>query len=30
VNRGLNVFKGLKGYWSADEKKFGIVQLRRH
>jgi branched-chain amino acid aminotransferase len=30
VNRGLNVFEGLKGYWSADEKKFGIVQLRRH
>src|SRR5579863_6000910 len=30
VNRGLNVFEGLKGYWQADERKFGIVELNRH
>ena len=30
VNRGLNVFEGLKGYWQADGKEFGIVELRRH
>jgi len=30
VNRGLNVFEGLKGYWQANERKFGIVALRRH
>ncbi len=30
VNRGLNVFEGLKGYWQADGTKFGIVELRRH
>jgi branched-chain amino acid aminotransferase len=30
VNRGLNVFEGLKGYWQADESAFGIVELRRH
>jgi branched-chain amino acid aminotransferase len=30
VNRGLNVYEGLKGYWQANERKFGIVALRRH
>lgn len=30
VNRGLNVFEGLKGYWQADGKEFGIVELHRH
>lgn len=30
VNRGLNVFEGLKGYWQVDGKEFGIVELRRH
>jgi branched-chain amino acid aminotransferase len=30
VNRGLNVFEGLKGYWQADESAFGIVEMRRH
>jgi branched-chain amino acid aminotransferase len=30
VNRGLNVYEGLKGYWQADQKEFGIVELRRH
>lgn len=30
VNRGLNVFEGLKGYWQTDGKEFGIVELRRH
>jgi branched-chain amino acid aminotransferase len=30
VTRGLNVFEGLKGYWQADGKTFGIVELRRH
>jgi branched-chain amino acid aminotransferase len=30
VNRGLNVFEGLKGYWQADEGAFGIVEMRRH
>jgi branched-chain amino acid aminotransferase len=30
VNRGLNVFEGLKGYWQADQSAFGIVELRRH
>ncbi|MGA7860054.1 MAG: aminotransferase class IV [Terracidiphilus sp.] len=30
VNRGLNVFEGLKGYWQADGLEFGIVELRRH
>lgn len=30
VNRGLNVFEGLKGYWQADGAAFGIVELRRH
>jgi branched-chain amino acid aminotransferase len=30
VTRGLNVYEGLKGYWQAGEKAFGLVQLRRH
>lgn len=30
VSRGLNVFEGLKGYWQANEDRFGIVELRRH
>lgn len=30
VNRGLNVFEGLKGYWQRDGNEFGIVELRRH
>jgi len=30
VNRGLNVFEGLKGYWRADGTEFGLVELRRH
>ncbi|MBZ5707060.1 MAG: aminotransferase class IV [Acidobacteriia bacterium] len=30
VNRGLNVYEGLKGYWQTGEAKFGIVELRRH
>lgn len=30
VNRGLNVFEGLKGYWQINGKDFGIVELRRH
>jgi branched-chain amino acid aminotransferase len=30
VNRGLNVYEGLKGYWQTDENKFGIVEMRRH
>ena len=30
VNRGLNVFEGLKGYWQEDGKQFGIVELQRH
>jgi branched-chain amino acid aminotransferase len=29
VNRGLSVFEGLKGYWSADGV-FGLVQVRAH
>jgi branched-chain amino acid aminotransferase len=29
VNRGLNVFEGLKGYWQPD-RRFGVVMLRRH
>jgi branched-chain amino acid aminotransferase len=29
VNRGLNVFEGIKGYWRVDGT-FGIVMLRRH
>jgi branched-chain amino acid aminotransferase len=30
VNRGLNVYEGLKGYWQADGNSFGIVEMRRH
>jgi len=30
VNRGLNVFEGLKGYWQAEGNSFGIVAMRRH
>src|ERR1700687_1282578 len=30
VNRGLNVYGGLKGYWQTNEHKFGIVKLGRH
>lgn len=29
VNRGLNVFEGIKGYWQTDGR-FGIVRLRHH
>jgi branched-chain amino acid aminotransferase len=29
VNRGLNVFEGVKGYWQPDGR-FGIVRLRQH
>lgn len=29
VNRGLNVFEGIKGYWQNDGR-FGIVRLRHH
>lgn len=29
VNRGLNVFEGLKGYWQNDGR-FGIVELKEH
>lgn len=28
--RGLNVFEGLKGYWSHDGGSFGIVAMPRH
>jgi len=30
VNRGLNVYEGLKGYWQADGNSFGVVEMRRH
>ncbi len=30
VNRGLNVYEGLKGYWKADGSAFGIVEMRKH
>ena len=30
VNRGLNVFEGLKGYWQHDGSRFGLVALPRH
>ena len=30
VKRGLNVFEGMKGYWSADGSEFGLVALPRH
>lgn len=29
VNRGLNVFEGIKGYWQPNGQ-FGILQLQRH
>ena len=29
VNRGLNVFEGIKGYWQKNGQ-FGIVELRKH
>lgn len=29
VNRGLNVFEGIKGYWQPNET-FGILQLKSH
>lgn len=28
VNRGLNVFEGVKGYWQG--KRFGLLQLKEH
>ena len=30
VNRGLNVYEGLKGYWQTEKDLFGIVEMRRH
>jgi branched-chain amino acid aminotransferase len=30
INRGLNVYEGLKGYWSEDSTRFGIVAMPRH
>jgi branched-chain amino acid aminotransferase len=30
VNRGLNVYEGLKGYWHTEGNAFGIVEMRRH
>jgi len=30
VNRGLNVFEGLKGYWQHDGSRFGIVAMPSH
>ncbi len=30
VTRGVNVFEGLKGYWSHDNSSFGVVALPRH
>lgn len=30
VNRGLNVYEGLKGYWQTNERKFGIVEMAKH
>src|SRR5271170_1350938 len=30
VNRGLNVYEGLKGYWQEEGSSFGIVDMRRH
>jgi branched-chain amino acid aminotransferase len=30
VFRGLNVFEGLKGYWSADGATFSLLEMRRH
>jgi branched-chain amino acid aminotransferase len=30
VNRGLNVYEGLKGYWQGNNIDFGIVAMPRH
>jgi len=30
VYRGLNVFEGVKGYWSHDSSSFGLLALQRH
>lgn len=30
VYRGLNVFEGVKGYWSHDGSRFGLLAVRRH
>jgi branched-chain amino acid aminotransferase len=30
VYRGLNVFEGVKGYWSHDASRFGLLALPRH
>jgi branched-chain amino acid aminotransferase len=30
VKRSVNVFEGLKGYWSHDVVTFGVVALERH
>jgi branched-chain amino acid aminotransferase len=30
VNRGLNVYEGLKGYWQENNIDFGIVAMPRH
>ncbi len=30
VYRGLNVFEGLKGYWSQDGAAFNLVEVARH
>ncbi|GIW87720.1 MAG: branched chain amino acid aminotransferase [Isosphaeraceae bacterium] len=30
INRGLNVYEGLKGYWRHDGAGFGVVAMRRH
>ena len=30
VNRGLNVYEGLKGYWQTGKDSFGIVEMHRH
>jgi len=30
ITRGLNVYEGLKGYWSEDVSRFGIVAMPRH
>lgn len=30
VNRGLNVFEGIKGYWDERESEFALVAVRKH
>jgi branched-chain amino acid aminotransferase len=30
LNRGLNVYEGLKGYWNPEATRFGIVAMPRH